>query len=380
MAPAKQEVSAAHHFFGGWLGGSVACILLSPLEVLKTRLQVQARLPAHTVAANIFRQEGIAGFYRGLVPHLIGVGPARAFYFGTYNLAKKELSQHGLHGASLHLIAAGIGTVISATLMSPVWVVKTRLQLQQAPVKIGIPPVLETLKHKAEDVLHFQHDGGGSGAGLRVSPVPHAAANLSATSAVRAGPLAAVSSSASAATRSASTVASNLHDLPYKSMADAFSRMYREEGMRSFYRGLSASYLGVIETAIQFALYGNMKERVIQHRIQKMKAEHPNRRLPSDQHQLNRMAYSDTAAFCTSAASKLVASFLTYPHEVLRTRMREQRSANPRYTGVFQTARLIIREEGFGSLYGGLGVHMLRTVPNAAILLMVVEKVVGGDV
>ena len=60
--------------------------------------------------------------------------------------------------------------------------------------------------------------------------------------------------------------------------------------------------------------------------------------------------------------------------------MREQRSAVPKYRSVLQTFRLILREEGAAGLYGGLGVHMVRTVPNAAILLMVVERVVGGEV
>ena len=33
---------------------------------------------------------------------------------------------------------------------------------------------------------------------------------------------------------------------------DAIRRIYREEGPRAFFRGLSVSYLGLTETAIQF--------------------------------------------------------------------------------------------------------------------------------
>lgn len=33
---------------------------------------------------------------------------------------------------------------------------------------------------------------------------------------------------------------------------DAVRRIYREEGARAFFRGLSVSYLGLTETAIQF--------------------------------------------------------------------------------------------------------------------------------
>ena len=82
-------------------------------------------------------------------------------------------------------------------------------------------------------------------------------------------------------------------------------------------------------------------------------------------------------------AAQLVASAATYPHEVIRTRMREQRSDQAhglKYTGILQCARTIAREEGLAGLYGGMSVHLLRTVPNAAILLYVVEYMVGGSV
>jgi hypothetical protein len=58
--------------------------------VLKTKQQSSAfrHLGAGRLAAQIWRAEGAAGFYRGLVPHLAGVGPARALYFGGYRWCK----------------------------------------------------------------------------------------------------------------------------------------------------------------------------------------------------------------------------------------------------------------------------------------------------
>lgn len=81
------------------------------------------------------------------------------------------------------------------------------------------------------------------------------------------------------------------------------------------------------------------------------------------------------------ATAKLIASVSTYPHEVLRTRMREAANSgpNPRYRGLVHAVREIVRAEGMRGLYGGLLVHQLRTVPNAAILFFVVELVVGGQ-
>src|SRR4051812_25031196 len=77
-----------------------------------------------------------------------------------------------------------------------------------------------------------------------------------------------------------------------------------------------------------------------------------------------------------ASTAKLIASSLTYPHEVVRTRMREQRGINGKYTGVIQCFKLILKEEGWRALYGGLGAHLVRVVPNAAIIFLTYESVV----
>lgn len=46
-----------------------------------------------------------------------------------------------------------------------------------------------------------------------------------------------------------------------------------------------------------------------------------------------------------------------------------------KYTGLVQCFRLILKEEGFRSMYGGLTPHLLRGVPSAAITLGVYEYV-----
>ena len=302
------------HFFAGWLGASLSCVLLSPLEVIKTRQQSAAcglrrGVRADTLAREIWAAEGARGFYRGLIPHLLGVGPARAFYFGGYAYAKRELGgPGGLTGPKLHLTAAALASIVSSSIMCPVWVIKVRLQLAGAPC-------------------------GGEG-GLT-------------------------------------------QQRPYKGVVDAFRRVYAEEGIGAFYRGLSASYLGVAETALQFALYGELKDYVIQSRRNAAAIASANAAAAHLPPPPPTPDYPDSIAFWTSAAAKLVAAVGTYPHEVLRTRMREK-GGSERYSGIIVTTRRILAEEGVRGLYGGMAVHLLRTVPNAAILLMVVEKATGG--
>jgi solute carrier family 25 protein 33/36 len=95
----------------------------------------------------------------------------------------------------------------------------------------------------------------------------------------------------------------------------------------------------------------------------------------------------------TASVAKLIAAIATYPHEVVRTRVREQRGKvsetskkkilgcflsvfKGKYTGFMQTLRVIAAEEGIKGLYGGMGAHLLRVVPNAAIMFFTYETVV----
>lgn len=45
------------------------------------------------------------------------------------------------------------------------------------------------------------------------------------------------------------------------------------------------------------------------------------------------------------------------------------------YTGLIQTLRLVIAEEGARSLYGGLSAHLMRVVPNAAVMYSIYEGI-----
>ena len=77
-----------------------------------------------------------------------------------------------------------------------------------------------------------------------------------------------------------------------------------------------------------------------------------------------------------SGGAKAVASLITYPHEVIRTRLRQPAVGGIiKYTGLMQTLKLVVREEGVASLYGGLTAHMLRVVPNAACMFLIYELV-----
>jgi solute carrier family 25 protein 33/36 len=157
----------------------------------------------------------------------------------------------------------------------------------------------------------------------------------------------------------------------YSGPIDCARRMLKEEGARSFYKGLSAGYLGVIETAIQFVLYEHMKERLTARR-------HP-AHLPPAQEHLQPPATVDV--LLASGLAKFSACVIAYPHELIRTRLREQKNligGDPLerpvpYKGLLHCSSTVLRHEGFRGLYRGLGPHLLRVVPNTALMFLVFE-------
>lgn len=152
----------------------------------------------------------------------------------------------------------------------------------------------------------------------------------------------------------------------YTGYVDAVKTIFVEEGIGGFYKGITASYWGCTEGALQFIIYEQVKTRLLR-RQNKMRVAAG---LPETD-QLPKATY-----FWAAAASKAVAAVATYPHEVARTRLREQaRSGIFKYDGMWQTLGLMAKEEGAKSLYSGMGVHLMKVVPNSALMFLTYEVV-----
>jgi len=294
----KQLASLMAGGFAGTFASTITC----PLEVIKTKLQSISSVESGgkhatflSVARNIARQEGVRGFFRGLLPTWVGILPARATYFWAYSTTKSVLAHvFGESDARTHVASAAMAGVVSNALTNPIWMVKTRMQL----------------------------DTGG------------------------------------------------FNGFHYRGYGDACRRILAEEGIAGFYKGLTASFWGVSEGAIHFLVYERLKKFLQQRQRAKLDEgvdQHEADKLPAVQYLL-------AAGF-----SKLVASTLTYPHEVVRTRLREQRPVYPggplKYRSVPHALWVIGREEGRRGLYCGMGTHLLRVVPNTALMFLAYELV-----
>lgn len=139
---------------------------------------------------------------------------------------------------------------------------------------------------------------------------------------------------------------------------ECIRRIYRQSGILGFYKGITASYWGISETVIHFVIYEAIKARLV------------------DLHSLQRTEKTsrDFMEFMMAGAiSKTIASCVAYPHEVARTRLREEGN---KYHKFWQTLGLVYSEEGIRGVYRGLGTQLVRQIPNTAIMMSTYEAVV----
>ena len=102
------------------------------------------------------------------------------------------------------------------------------------------------------------------------------------------------------------------------------------------------------ETIVHFVIYEQIKAQ-----LQLIQASQ--NRSPDDPDLFNFVSYLGAAA-----CSKSCASTMCYPHEVLRTRLREH---GTKYRTLIQTFQTVLREEGFAGFYRGLLTHLIRQIP-----------------
>jgi len=123
----KQANTCAVHALSGSLAGFAEHTLVFPFDVWKTYRQADVGQKPLRV---VLREEGYMRLWRGTSTMLIGSVPAHAGYFSIYEFGKV---QFGANGPNHTPFAAGLsgalGTVFHDLIMTPMDVVKQRMQL-----------------------------------------------------------------------------------------------------------------------------------------------------------------------------------------------------------------------------------------------------------
>ncbi|XP_050530921.1 mitochondrial carrier protein Rim2 isoform X2 [Daktulosphaira vitifoliae] len=79
---------------------------------------------------HIVKTEGPKALFKGLVPNIVGVAPSRAIYFGAYSQSKKFFNNVlNPDTPIVHVLSASSAGFASCSATNPIWLVKTRLQL-----------------------------------------------------------------------------------------------------------------------------------------------------------------------------------------------------------------------------------------------------------
>jgi solute carrier family 25, member 33/36 len=214
--------------------------------------------------------------------------------------------------------------IATSTLTNPIWLIKTRMQLQtKAP---NVPLETSSLASNVRKATGRQASG-------------------------------------------MSTIASQPQ---YRNSFDCLVKVVQQEGIKGLFRGLGTSYLGVIEGTVHWISYEQLKKTAHRYR-------------GFEEHQAQQASQLIDNLLLAGVA-KFFAASAAYPHEVVRTRIRQvdlvqdplskQMIAKPRYNGMVHVMRTVFREEGIMAFYGGLSAHLLRTVPNAAIMFFCYESVI----
>jgi solute carrier family 25 folate transporter 32 len=137
-------------------------------------------------------------------------------------------------------------------------------------------------------------------------------------------------------------------------MAQTAKELYATHGLPIFWRGMTANLIGLSHVAIQFPTYEFLKKSC------------------RDRHG-DGSPETAVELLVSSGLAKMCASLLSYPHEVLRSRMMDSRAqVAPSLVG---TAKHIYAQEGFAGFYAGLPVALARVIPNCCMTFLTYEMI-----
>ncbi|XP_014244598.1 mitochondrial basic amino acids transporter-like isoform X2 [Cimex lectularius] len=121
------DESPKTHFWAGFGAGSLQCFITCPVELVKTRLQIQ-KGREYSGSLNCFtkvlKTDGLRGIFKGYGITTLREGPAYGAYFCTYQLLAGEDDAPTWK----MMISGGLAGMISWIVVYPVDVVKTRFQ------------------------------------------------------------------------------------------------------------------------------------------------------------------------------------------------------------------------------------------------------------
>jgi len=119
-------------------------------------------------------------------------------------------------------------------------------------------------------------------------------------------------------------------------------KIWREEGIGALFGGLAPSLVLVSNPSIQFMVAEFVKEKSVTAQVHMTPFHH----------------------FLNGAVSKLVATIITYPYQVLKTRLQRKENTD----NIFWCAVRVVQENGWAGLYRGISMKISQTVLTSAFM------------
>ncbi|KAJ2752143.1 hypothetical protein GGI19_004025 [Coemansia pectinata] len=288
MSPeTKAKGGSIVHLGAGALSGMTSCVLLQPFDLLKTRVQQShmqgtGRGSVLQVLRTVVQSEGVRGLWRGTIPTLLRNAPGTSLYFYFLNHTKTlsltaerrilgDAQRSKLSAASNMLVGAS-SRALAGFLLMPGTVLKVQYESSLYRYKGMMPAVMEIWRSGGfrgffvgavptairdapyaglymllyESVKSYERAfAEGRGISLRETTVTMVAG-------VSAG------LTASYLTQPFDLVKTRMQLRPreYTSVAQSFVKIFREETMLGFFRGISLRVLRKgIQASLVFTLY-----------------------------------------------------------------------------------------------------------------------------
>ncbi|KAI0250076.1 mitochondrial carrier domain-containing protein [Lactifluus subvellereus] len=98
--PELSDLPTYQHMIIGLISGAMGPFSNAPVDTIKTRLQ-KAMFPADTsaiarvtsIASDMWRQEGVHSFYKGITPRVLRVAPGQAVVFAVYERVRRLIER-----------------------------------------------------------------------------------------------------------------------------------------------------------------------------------------------------------------------------------------------------------------------------------------------
>jgi len=152
----------------------------------------------------------------------------------------------------------------------------------------------------------------------------------------------------------------------YRGLWDGLSKIVRQEGPLGLFRGTSLALVGVSSGSIQFMVYEKMKSWGFE-RKRKQYAR-AGKVYGAEADKLSNFAYT-----AMSLSSKLISLSVTYPYQVVRSRIQNNAQAEL-FPTIPATIKRTWAQEGFRGFFRGLGTNLVRVLPGTCVTFVVYEN------